>query len=151
MDWCGDNKTLDSQGRSEGHLNFSKALNQTGRHMAFELCRGPYQKMDHWVRSAGALSLYLLVMTDAMSWLQGYADAVAQVWRAASDHHDSFSHTLEQLAAIKGKSAWSRPYGWAYSTNLSTRCQGRRYAATTADADASITRVQCVYLCMQWT
>ena len=43
------------------------------------------------------------------------ADEVAQLWRATGDHHDSFSHTLEQLAAIKGKSSWSGPYGWAYS------------------------------------
>ena len=29
------------------------------------------------------------------------ADSIAQLWRADGDHHDSFSHTLEQLAAIK--------------------------------------------------
>jgi alpha-galactosidase len=60
MDWCGDNKTLDAAGRSEGHLNFSRALNATGRHMAFELCRGPYEKLAGW----------------------GYAPSVAQLWRA---------------------------------------------------------------------
>ena len=56
-----------------------QALNATGRPMAFELCRGPYEKMQDW----------------------GYADSVAQLWRADGDHHDSFSHTLEQLAARK--------------------------------------------------
>jgi hypothetical protein len=44
----------------------------------------------------------------------GYADEVAQVWRAAGDHHDSWSHTVEQLAAVEGKGTWSRPFGWAY-------------------------------------
>lgn len=62
MDWCGDNKTLDSQGRAEGHLNFSRALNQTGRPMAFELCRGPYQKMDHWVRLIRILTLAVVAV-----------------------------------------------------------------------------------------
>ena len=39
---------------------------------------------------------------------------IAQVWRAAGDHHDTWSHTMEQLAAVKGKGNWSGPYGWAY-------------------------------------
>ena len=47
-----------------GHKNFSKALNNTGRPMAFELCRGDYEKMPNW----------------------GYADSVAQLWRADGDH-----------------------------------------------------------------
>ena len=102
MDWCGDNRTLDAAGRAEGHLNFSRALNATGRKMAFELCRGPYEKMERW----------------------GYADQVAQLWRADGDHHDSFSHTLEQLAAIKGKHTWSGPYGWAYMDMMMTGGQG---------------------------
>jgi len=91
MDWCGDNKTTD------GHKNFSRALNATGRPMAFELCRGDYEKLDHW----------------------GYAPEIAQVWRADGDHHDTFSHTLEQLGAIKGKSNWSSPYNWAYMVTRS--------------------------------
>ena len=33
--------------------------------------------------------------------------ACLPVWRAAGDHHDSWEHTLEQLAAIKGKGTWS--------------------------------------------
>lgn len=86
IDWCGGNKTNTS------HIEFSKAVNATGRHMVLELCRGPYRDMDEW----------------------GYAPDVAQVWRAAGDHHDSWSHTVEQLAAIEGKGNWSGPYGWAY-------------------------------------
>jgi alpha-galactosidase len=127
MDWCGDNKTLDAQGRAEGHLNFSKALNATGRPMAFELCRGPYEKMDHWVRTAFPVlaSPHCHTATSMLEALlfcrvQGYADQVAQLWRADGDHHDSFSHTLEQLAAIKGKNTWSGPHGWAYSKHHST-------------------------------
>ena len=96
MDWCGENKSI------AGHQNFSRALNATGRPMAFELCRGDYEKLDHW----------------------GYAPGIAQVWRADGDHHDSFSHTLEQLAAIKGKSTWSGPYGWAYMDMMMTGGEG---------------------------
>jgi alpha-galactosidase len=127
MDWCGDNKTLDAQGRAEGHLNFSKALNATGRPMAFELCRGPYEKMDHWVRTAFPVlaSPHCHAATSMLEaflfcHVQGYADQAAQLWRADGDHHDSFSHTLEQLAAIKGKNTWSGPHGWAYSKHHST-------------------------------
>jgi alpha-galactosidase len=96
MDWCGENKSID------GHVNFSHALNATGRPMAFELCRGDYEKLPNY----------------------GYAPSVAQVWRADGDHHDTFSHTLEQLAAIKGKSNWSKPYGWAYMDMMMTGGQG---------------------------
>ena len=86
----------------DGHKNFSLALNATGRPMAFELCRGDYEKLDKW----------------------GYAPGIAQLWRADGDHHDSFSHTLEQLAAIKGKSTWSGPFGWAYMDMMMTGGQG---------------------------
>ena len=70
--------------------------------MAFELCRGPYEQLPNW----------------------GYAPSIAQVWRADGDHHDTFSHTLEQLAAIQGKSNWSRPYNWAYMDMMMTGGQG---------------------------
>jgi alpha-galactosidase len=99
IDWCGENKTID------GHVNMSRAINATGRPMVLELCRGPYQKLTEW----------------------GYAPEIAQVWRAGGDHHDTFSHTLEQLADIKGKSNWSKPYGWAYMDMMMTGCvRGRR-------------------------
>jgi alpha-galactosidase len=42
----------------------------------------------------------------------------------AGDHHDTFSHTLEQLAAIKGKSNFSKPFGWAYMDMMMTGGQG---------------------------
>ena len=115
MDWCGGVSTrVSSPGflfpshccaqneSAAGHKNFSKALNNTGRPMAFELCRGDYEKMPNW----------------------GYADSVAQLWRAAGDHHDTFSHTLEQLDAIAGKQSWSGPYGWAYMDMMMTGGQG---------------------------
>jgi hypothetical protein len=60
--------------------------------MVLELCRGDYREDDHW----------------------GYAPEISQVWRAGGDHHDSWSHTLEQFADIKGKGSWSGSYGWAY-------------------------------------
>jgi alpha-galactosidase len=80
VDWCGDNKT------TQDHIDFSAAMNKTGRHMVLELCRGNYRDLPNW----------------------GYAPNVSQVWRAAGDHHDSWSHTLEQLAAIKGKVSVSK-------------------------------------------
>merc|ERR1719316_2575558 len=75
MDYCGD---FDSP---EGHKEMSQALNKTGRHMSYMLCRGPYQKEDKW----------------------GYAPSIAQGWRATGDHHDSFDSTLQQVNAVKGK------------------------------------------------
>eukprot|EP01079_Euglenida_sp_SAG-EU17-18_P011582 gene11582-2108_t len=96
MDYCG----LDDS--PQGHQEFSKALNATGRQIAFELCRGPYQKEDHW----------------------GYAPGVAQVWRATGDHHDEFSSTMDQVNSMKGKSKWSGPYGWAYGDMMMTGGQG---------------------------
>ena len=42
VDWCGGNKT------QQDHIDFSRAVNQSGRHMVLELCRGPYRDMDHW-------------------------------------------------------------------------------------------------------
>ena len=69
IDWCGSNKTNTS------HAEFSKAVNATGRHMVLELCRGPYRDMDKW----------------------GYAPQVAQVWRAAGDHHGTAQLQLTLL------------------------------------------------------
>ena len=42
IDYCGGGDSPD------GHRNMSRAMNNTGRHMALELCRGPYQTEDHW-------------------------------------------------------------------------------------------------------
>eukprot|EP00937_MAST-01D_sp_MAST-1D-sp2_P007303 g7303.t1 len=96
MDYCGGHDS------PEGHANFSKALNATGRPIVLELCRGPYQDEDKW----------------------GYADSVAQVWRATGDHHDEFSSTLDQLDHMKGRGNWSGPFGWAYGDMMMTGGQG---------------------------
>ena len=85
IDWCGDHDSV------EGHKNFSRALNRTGRPIALELCRGDYEAMPDW----------------------GYAPEIAQVWRATGDHHDEFASTLEQVSAIASRHS-SGPYGWAY-------------------------------------
>ena len=85
VDWCGDHDT------EEGHKQLSAALNATGRPMVLELCRGTYQDLPKW----------------------GYAPEIAQVWRATGDHHDEFSSTLDQVAAIALRHS-SGPYGWAY-------------------------------------
>ena len=90
MDYCGHHDSV------AGHANFSRALNATGREIALELCRGPYEKEENW----------------------GYAPSVAQVWRATNDHHDKFDSTMEQVHAMSGKKGWSGPYGWACTLHL---------------------------------
>lgn len=96
IDYCGNNDSV------EGHKEMSHALNKTGRPISYMMCRGPYQKEDHW----------------------GYAPSIAQGWRATGDHHDSFDSTLSQVNAVKGKSTWSGPYGWAYLDMMMTGGQG---------------------------
>ena len=70
-----------------------------------ELCRGPYQS------------------DDKDDW--SYAPEIAQIWRATGDHHDKFSSTMEQVAAIaeKGPKAYG-PYNWAYGDMMMTGGQG---------------------------
>ena len=96
MDWCGGERS------AEGHRNFSRALNATGREMVLELCRGDY--------------------IDEKSW--GYAPDVAQVWRAARDHHDDFNNTLLQIEHLARHSDWSGPFGWAYGDMMMTGGEG---------------------------
>mmetsp|Transcript_12440 Transcript_12440/g.40711 ORF Transcript_12440/g.40711 Transcript_12440/m.40711 type:complete len:431 (+) Transcript_12440:235-1527(+) len=96
LDWCGSKRT------AEGQKNFSAALNATGRPMVLELCRGDYQDEDAW----------------------GYAPDIAQIWRATGDHHDDWDSTLEQVAALENRTAWSGPHGWAYGDMLMTGGQG---------------------------
>jgi alpha-galactosidase len=86
IDYCGKHDS------PEGHKNMSDAMNATGRHMSYMLCRGPYQGEDHY----------------------GYAPDIAQGWRATGDHHDNFKSTMQQVNSVKGKGSWSKPYGWAY-------------------------------------
>lgn len=96
MDWCGDHDT------AKGHKEFSHFLNKTGRPIVLELCRGDYQKEKKW----------------------GYAPDVAQLWRATDDHHDNWKSTLQQIMSVKGKSTWSKPFGWAYLDMIMTGGQG---------------------------
>jgi len=96
MDWCGQHCTED------GHKQFSTYLNQTGRPIVLELCRGSYQTQNKW----------------------GYAPQVAQLWRASGDHHDDWKSTLQQIDSVVGKGTWSAPYGWAYLDMIMTGGQG---------------------------
>jgi alpha-galactosidase len=96
MDWCGSNCN------ENGHEEFSKDLNATGRHIVLELCRGTYQSETKW----------------------GYAPQYAQLWRASGDHHDDWNSTLSETRSIVGKSSWSGPYGWAYLDMIMTGGQG---------------------------
>ena len=127
LDWC-DRRTR----REAAHFNLSRALNATGRPVVLELCRGPYIYRDEW----------------------GYARDVAQIWRAARDHHDDFASTLKQaprrvvfrssprrrrdprssprrhrdppsqVAALENATRLSGPHGWAYGDILMTGGQG---------------------------
>jgi len=96
MDWCGENL------EEKNHLEFGKALNQTGRPIWLELCRGSYETQNHY----------------------GYASSVAQSWRSSGDHHDDFDSVLSELKSLEGKSSWYGPYGWAYLDMLMTGGQG---------------------------
>ena len=99
IDYCGDHDS------AEGHANFSRALNQTGRPILLELCRGPYASQPGW----------------------GYAPAIAQVWRATGDHKDAFDSTLAQVKALSDHSvagSYSKPYGWATGDMLMTGGEG---------------------------
>ena len=96
MDYCGNDDS------PEGHKNFSRAMNKTGRPMILELCRGPYQGEDKW----------------------GYAPDIAQIWRVTGDHHDTFDSTLDQLSKMKDRGNWSGPYGWGYGDMMMTGGQG---------------------------
>lgn len=96
MDYCGGHDS------PEGHQNFSRAMNATGRPMVLELCRGPYETEPGW----------------------GYAPQIAQVWRATDDHHDEFKSTLQQVAAMSANPAASGPSGWAYGDMMMTGGQG---------------------------
>jgi len=97
VDWCGDHDT------AEGHKNISRAMNATGRPMVLELCRGTYMDEPGW----------------------SYAPDIAQVWRATTDHHDSFESTLEQVAALVSRpDARGAPHAWPYGDMMMTGGEG---------------------------
>merc|ERR1719469_270309 len=107
IDYCGKHDS------PEGHKNMSKALNATGRPISYMMCRGPYQKDDHW----------------------GYAPEISQGWRATGDHHDNFKSTMQQVNAVKGKGTWSKPYGWAYLDMLMIGGEGCEDQGTGGSSD----------------
>jgi len=107
IDYCGKHDS------PEGHKNMSKALNATGRPISYMMCRGPYQKDDHW----------------------GYAPEISQGWRATGDHHDNFKSTMQQVNAVKGKGSWSKPYGWAYLDMLMIGGEGCEDQGTGGSSD----------------
>ena len=96
IDYCGNHDSV------SGHKEMSQALNKTGRPISYMLCRGPYQEQDKW----------------------GYAPSIAQGWRATGDHHDNWDSVLQQVNAVKGRSSWSKPFGWAYLDMMMTGGQG---------------------------
>jgi alpha-galactosidase len=88
MDWCG--------GASDVHGSYqsmSKALNESGRHIALNMCRG-----------------------DLRPW--GWIDEYAQSWRVTEDHSGKWSqasHGIKEgiaTAMAIPREATGRPYGW---------------------------------------
>ena len=103
MDWCGG--ATDVRG---SYASMGKALNESGRHMALNRCRGDV--------SPG-----------------GWIDAFAQSWRVTADHSGLWSqpgHGIKQGIATAMKiprNSTGRPYGWndlARQTNPSTPPRG---------------------------
>jgi len=96
MDWC----NTDGMEPPTAYGNMSVALNNTGRHMAFNMCE--------WGLDS--------------PWVWG--DAVAQSWRMAGDHTGVWSSTKSTIAASAAIPASNsgQPYGWNDMDMLETGC-----------------------------
>eukprot|EP01006_Ploeotia_vitrea_P050618 TRINITY_DN67478_c3_g19_i1.p1 TRINITY_DN67478_c3_g19~~TRINITY_DN67478_c3_g19_i1.p1 ORF type:complete len:416 (+),score=48.85 TRINITY_DN67478_c3_g19_i1:34-1281(+) len=92
IDWCGG----ELNNSTKQHTEFSNAMNETGRHMWLELCRGYPHPPPPYTRE------------------------VAQSWRATGDHHDVWSSTAGIIEAFAGLSKRGGPYGWNYGDFLMT-------------------------------
>ena len=83
------------------HQQFSKALNQTGRHILLELDGG-----------------YPLPAPP-------YPPKLSQAWKIVRDHHDEWNSTVEMFQYVAENQTYlSGPYGWAYADFLMTGGQG---------------------------
>ncbi|ETO07252.1 hypothetical protein RFI_30140, partial [Reticulomyxa filosa] len=98
IDWCGN----DLYNAQEQHTEFSEALNNTGRSMWLELCRGYGYPPPPYVAQ------------------------VANSWRVTGDHHDHWRSTLAAIESVAGPNvtAMSATYNWAYNDFLMTGGQG---------------------------
>mmetsp|Transcript_10672 Transcript_10672/g.13266 ORF Transcript_10672/g.13266 Transcript_10672/m.13266 type:complete len:440 (+) Transcript_10672:297-1616(+) len=102
LDWCGTDHI--SQNYSELQPQFSEALNNTGRTIWFEICRGyPYPP---------PASLY----------------QISNSWRINGDHRDEWASTLKAILHVGDNTynvtSQSGPYNWAYMDFLMTGGQG---------------------------
>jgi alpha-galactosidase len=111
VDWCGKNLTHPHA----QHLEFSQALNATGRAMLYQICRGyDGPDCDSIVQSP---------------WVPG----LSQEARATNDHHDSWKNsaqTINNLAkAVSAGNSWTPRVGsassfWLFGDFLYTGGQG---------------------------
>ena len=86
MDWCNTN----GMQPEDTYPKMSRAMNNSGRHMHFNLCEWGVDNPWEW------------------------ADAIAQSWRMGRDHTGIWSSTkavIESVAKIPSKYS-GRPYGW---------------------------------------
>jgi alpha-galactosidase len=91
MDWCGYDLTNSTQ----QHTEFSQALNATGRHIFFELCRG----CEHCLSSS-----FLLIPSSYSLPPPAYCPEVANSWRVTGDHQDYWASTLYEMTALINQS-----------------------------------------------
>eukprot|EP00039_Didymoeca_costata_P009107 m.120525 g.120525 ORF g.120525 m.120525 type:complete len:443 (+) comp14365_c0_seq1:108-1436(+) len=97
IDWCGNKFGYDAETL---HTNFSHWLNQTGRPMHLELCRG-------YTMGPGSISAYV--------------SKVAQSWRVAGDNQDNWEGgTDKTIESFVNNSRLGGPYGWNYGDFLTT-------------------------------
>jgi len=96
MDWC-NTEGLDPKIQ---YPQFTTALNQTGRHIFFEMCEWGVENPWEW------------------------ATPVANQWRTAGDHHDQWNSTLKVINSQAGLSKYSGIGAWNYMDFIYTGGQG---------------------------
>lgn len=100
FDWCGDIKKDLAAGR-EAHVQFAKAMNESGRPMFLEVVAGYF-------------------------FMWGEIPTVANSWRFCTDHHDEWKSSSVQLTCRldQRKKVAGAPGGWPYMDFLLTGGQG---------------------------
>ena len=101
-----------------------KALNESGRHIAFNMCE--WGKENPW------------------EW----GDACAQSWRATGDHTGTWSSTkgiIKEIMAIPSQYT-GKPYGWNGNRAAASPCANGGPRTSLADR-----RVCCSFICVVCT
>ena len=100
LDWCGDIKKDIIAGR-DAHLNFSRAMNSSGRAMFLEVVAG-----------------YFFMWSDISK--------VSNSWRFCTDHHDDWKSTNVEITCRldQTQKTVGTPGGWPFMDMLITGGQG---------------------------